>query len=238
MRENKASGARLPGRPSPVVRTRRSSRQPAGEVKFNNWELAVYALYLAGGLSRPVHTEDVALKCFELAADAFSWVRHPEFPDKDIVRVALTDARKAKAGCLVSGRSGRTPRRGPSSTRPNLSDGWMLTNTGATWIAANEARLAKMIGSRELRHDRQDLLQRLSRVRNHPLFERFRKDPTFSPTLGEMAELFRCRPDAPLSIWRKRIQATRNDASVAEQTDTLGFLDRCLGTIESTIRSA
>jgi hypothetical protein len=233
MREYRGTRARQPG-PGPA--TRRSTRQPAGEPKLNNWELAVYALYLAGGLSKPVHTEDVALKCFELAPDAFSWVRHPRIPDKDIVRVALTDARKTKAGGLVSGRSGRAPRRGPSSMRPSLSDGWMLTNTGAAWIAGNEPRLSNMVGSRELRHDRQDLLQRLSRVRNHPLFERFKKDTTFSPTLGEMAELFRCRPDAPFSIWQKRIQATRNDASVAEQTDTLEFLDRCLATIESTIR--
>jgi hypothetical protein len=225
-------------RSRPVDETHSRARQPVEETKLNNWELAAYALYLAGGLSKPVHTEDIALKCFELAPDAFSWVRHPQLPDKDIVRVALTDARKPKAGGLVSGRAGRAPRRQVSSARLSLSDGWMLTNSGATWIAANEHRLAKMMGKREIRHDRQDLLQRLSRVRNHPLFEKFRKIPTFSPTLGEMAELFRCRPDAPLSIWQKRIQATRNDASLANQDDTLAFLDRCLATVESNTHSA
>ncbi len=40
-----------------------------------NSELVVYALYLLGGESHPVHTEDVALKCFELFPDSFSWVK-------------------------------------------------------------------------------------------------------------------------------------------------------------------
>jgi len=69
-----------------------------------NRELVVYCLYVVGGATERVHTEDLALKCWELFPDSFSWTKYPNYPDKDIVRVALTDARKEKYGALVSGR--------------------------------------------------------------------------------------------------------------------------------------
>lgn len=72
-----------------------------------NRELVVYALSVLGGDSKPIHTEDIALKCHELFPESFSWTKHPEIPDKDIVRVALTDARKRQHGVLVEGRTGQ-----------------------------------------------------------------------------------------------------------------------------------
>jgi hypothetical protein len=201
--------------------------------RLKNWEIAVYALFLEGGTSKPVHTEDVALACYRLAPDAFSWIRHAEYPDKDIARVALTDARKVQAGALVSGRAGRG-RRKVGKRGDTAEDGWMLSERGAAWIAANESRLASSMSQREQRQDRQNLLKRLSRVREHVLFRRFLADRNgFSATLGEMADLYRCRPDAPLSVWRRRVGALQNKAQIARQSDTLEFLIRCLSILES-----
>lgn len=207
--------------------------------RLKNWEVAVYALYLTGGVSKPVHTEEISVKCFELARDAFSWVRFPNFPDKDVARMALTDARKAKAGALVMGRAGRGQRPAPTLQVESASDGWMLTESGAAWVAKNEERLLRLLLEREPRSDRQEVLQRLSRIRAHSLFESFRNSPSsFGPSLGEMADLFRCRPDAPLSIWQKRIQGLRGQARIADQVDTLEFLDRCLARVESSASGA
>jgi len=75
----------------------------AGPARANR-ELVVYGLYVAGGATERVHTEDLALKCWELFPDSFSWTKFAQYPDKDIVRVALTDARKEKYGALVNGR--------------------------------------------------------------------------------------------------------------------------------------
>ena len=77
------------------------------EEKTPNWETAVYALYLLGGATKSVHTEDVALKCFELAPGSFSWIKHAHLPDKEVTRSSLVDARKDKYGRLVTGRAGR-----------------------------------------------------------------------------------------------------------------------------------
>ena len=99
-----------------------------------NRQLVVYGLYLLGGESKPVHTEDITLKCFELFPTSFSWVKHPHLPDKDIVRVALTDARKAPHGAMVEGRAGERRGLAAKTRRLPVEDGWMLTPMGASWI--------------------------------------------------------------------------------------------------------
>lgn len=196
--------------------------------KLVNWEIAVYALYLAGGASKPVHTEDVALKCFELAPDSFSWVRYPNNPDKDIARVALTDARKAKAGVLVTGRAGKGVRHVASARGAASTDGWMLTEAGVQWVLANETRLVGVLGTKATAYHRQDLLQKVKRVRKHRLFEMFkRSSDNFSPSLGDLADLLRCRVDADEGVWKKRIDLLRNQAILSQQEDMLTFVNRC-----------
>jgi hypothetical protein len=223
-----------------LVPSQSGSADPrSDDAKLNNSEVAVYALYLTGGASRHVHTEEVALKCFELAPDAFSWVRFPKYPDKDIARVALTDARKDSNGNLVMGRAGKGVRKARAPQSPAVSDGWMLTDAGAAWVTRHEQELASLFASRAPRVDRQDLLQRLSRVRTHILFITFKESPTaFSPSLGELADLFKCRPDAPFSIWQKRIQGLRSQARIAGQADTIQFLDHCLKILDRSGSSA
>ncbi len=102
-----------------------------------NWEIAVYALMLCKGHIHRVSTEDVAVKCFELAPDSFSWVKYPRFPDKDTARVALTDARKIGRGKLVRGRAGRGKGHSHRTRTVPGTDGWELTPAGAIWIRSN-----------------------------------------------------------------------------------------------------
>lgn len=205
-----------------------SSNSTVKEARYNNWEIAVFALFLQGGASKRVHTEDVALKCFDLAPDAFSWVTRPEFPDKDIARVALTDARKAKTGALVSGRAGRGKRPIPLRGASLADDGWRLTEQGSKWIAENRSRLDMLTSKRKVRFDRQEPLRRLARIINHAAFRRFKTNGKgFSLSIGELADLLRCRPDAPKHVWERRLQAARNEARVGEQAEVLSFLDAC-----------
>jgi hypothetical protein len=66
-----------------------------------------------------VDTEDAAVKCHELAPDLFSWRKHKEQINLELVRVSLSDAKKQKYGGLVAG-SGR--------------EGWRLTTKGLDWV--------------------------------------------------------------------------------------------------------
>lgn len=197
-----------------------------------NRELVVYALFLLGGDSHSVHTEDIALKSFSLAPDAFSWVRHPQYPDKDIVRVALTDARKAQHGALVEGRAGQ--RRGlPAKTlREPVEDGWTLTQRGVEWIRDNLVELEQIGDSQVVKEHRQKLLRDLKRIRGHRLFSRYEEDPdAFEPTIGEIADLMRCRVDADPEVWRGRFERALGQAAAAEQPDVASFIEKCRATV-------
>ena len=70
-------------------------------------DIAVYALYILGGWRQRIHTEDIALKCYQLAPSKFSWVKYPEYPDVAPARFALEAAKKPENRALVKGESER-----------------------------------------------------------------------------------------------------------------------------------
>jgi hypothetical protein len=89
-------------------------------------ELAALALYLLGGGARLVDTEDVAIQIHKIAPGRYSWRKYPEQINLELVRVALSDARKSESGSLVTG-TGR--------------GGWSLTAAGQRWAEANAQSL-------------------------------------------------------------------------------------------------
>jgi hypothetical protein len=61
-------------------------------------DIALFALYKLGGISKKIHTEYIAWEAYQLAKERFSW-RLPEFrekgfPDKTPVRFALEQGKK------------------------------------------------------------------------------------------------------------------------------------------------
>ena len=201
-----------------------------------NWEIAVYALYLEGGASRSVNTEDIALRCFQLAPDSFSWVRHRDLPDKEVARSALMDARKDKHGALVSGRAGRGKGHPSRTGSERRTDGWQLTEAGIRWVMQNEAKFARELQQGLPKAHRQDVLAKVGQVRNHALFREFLDKPAgFAPTLGGLAELLRCRVDADLPIWQRRFDTFRNLAVQVDQQDVVEFLGICEKFIEDSM---
>lgn len=194
-----------------------------------NRELVVYALHVLNGAINRVHTEDIALKAHELFPDSFSWTRYPQLPDKDIVRVALTDARKAQYGGLIEGRTGQHRGHSSKTKRDPQPDGWTLTAAGAKWILSNQKRLDGLVtsGAPDKAH-RQNVLKQLARIRTHRLFAEFVKKPAdFSPDIGGLAELLKCRVDAPRDVWTDRLERIRRKARIAEYEDVLRFADAC-----------
>ena len=193
--------------------------------ELSNREVVVYALYLLGGATTRQHTEDIALKCFELLPSAFSWVKYPQFPDKDIVRVALTDAHKEKFEVLVEGRTGQSRGKYRHRGQRPRTDGWILTDSGFRWVEENLQRL-KQIG--ELTRDhRQQNLKFLRRVRQHDAFKSFETlGDEFEPLIGELAELLRCRTDADPDVWEERFDKISKNAKVAGQADILAFVEK------------
>jgi len=193
-----------------------------------NRELVVYVLSLLGGESQRVHTEEIAVKCHELFPASFSWTKYTHLPDKDVVRVALTDARKAQHGALVDGRSGE--RRGHSATtnREPAPDGWMLTESGVRWVREHRAALETLLDSGAPKAHRQKVLKELARVRKHPLFlDYLRRPSAFEPAIGDVADFVRCRVDAPESVWVDRFDVAGRQAILVDQQDVVDFLTKC-----------
>ena len=85
-------------------------------------ELVVLALADLAAGTQVAATEDVAMRCFELAPKAFSWRKYPDQIDLDSVRVSLTDACKEKHGALAAG---------------SVREGWYLTPSGVSWEREN-----------------------------------------------------------------------------------------------------
>lgn len=68
-------------------------------------ELVTVALYLLGGENKPADTEDIAIKAAEIAPGKFSWKKHREYIDQELVRRALTDA-KLNLGFVIGSQKG------------------------------------------------------------------------------------------------------------------------------------
>ena len=193
---------------------------------FTNREMVVYALYSLGGATKSFHTEDIAHKCFELWPSTFSWTKYTEYPDKDIVRVALTDARKEKYGFLVDGRAGQTRGQSNRTNRQRASDGWMLTDSGIHWSEENKSRF-ETTGHIAKDHRQKSMLA-LRRVKGHKVFSEYIEHPNkFYPSIGDLADLLRCRVDAEQAVWMGRLERIRRHAVATSQDELVNFLEKC-----------
>jgi len=153
---------RKPGRELPLGDKAIGATQGAPmklSVALNNVDVAVYALYFLGGVQKSVHTENIALKCYELAPLSFSWTRFPQYPDTEPARIALMDARKSKNGSLVRG--------------DNKRKLWVLTPAGVGWIKSNRARVEEGLHNAVPPSKRQELARRLHEILKHKSFAAF-----------------------------------------------------------------
>lgn len=92
-------------------------------------EVVLLATYRLGGAQRAVDTEDIAIEAHRLAPGRFSWRKHPEQINLELVRVNLSDAKKSEKGKLLIG-SGKT--------------GWRFTQRGLKWVQRAAPKLKKM----------------------------------------------------------------------------------------------
>src|SRR5687767_15856094 len=80
-----------------------------------NHEVLTLAVYLLGGETQRIDTEDIAIRANELAPGRFAWKKYPDQINLELIRVYLSDAKKAAKGRYLAG-SGNT--------------GWMLSQRG------------------------------------------------------------------------------------------------------------
>jgi len=91
----------------------------SGKTELSNIEIVTLAVYRLGGDLRHVETEDVAILASEFAPNRFSWLKYADQINLEIVRVALSDAKKKANGSDVMGSGIK---------------GWMLIENGQTFV--------------------------------------------------------------------------------------------------------
>ena len=89
-------------------------------------------MYTLGKGTKPLDIEDIAIKCEEISPGTFSWRKHKDRINLELVGFAVRDAKKEQYGALVLG---------------SHKDGWRLTANG---VELAKQLLAKIDEGKEL----------------------------------------------------------------------------------------
>jgi hypothetical protein len=95
-------------------KTPTQGRQEAPKA-LSNQELITLAVYLLGGESHYVDTEDIAIKANNLAPGRFTWLKYPEQINIHTIKTHLWDCKSERKGSLLLGSD---------------KEGWMLSANG------------------------------------------------------------------------------------------------------------
>lgn len=145
---------------------------------LTNHEVVLLAVYLLGGETSPIETEDIAVKVNELAPGAFTWKKYPAQINLEIVRVVLSNLRRDADGNLLVGKG---------------NDGWMLTERGLQLARAFSKNSSRAGGSKTPLSRKERNWRRSEKVRmlGTPAFDKVSKGLVGTVTEQEAEAFFR-----------------------------------------------
>ena len=193
-------------------------------IQLTNMDIALFALYKLGGVSKKIHTEYIAWEAFKLAKERFSW-RLPEFrkrgfPDKTPVRFALEQAKKKEYGMLVFGRAGGDVG-GPL-------EGWRFTPQGVAWIKKSETRISKALEQTIPDLPKHRVERFIKKLKSEPLFKCFQENETLNDVSNYMfTDMLVCAPDASKDIIREKFSFLLATAELISDKEIVKFLKAC-----------
>lgn len=168
--------------------------------KLSDKDIVIYSLFLLGGWQKRIHTEDIALKCYQLAPSKFSWVKHPQYPDLTPARFALETVKKKRYGALVQGESER------KRTIKNVG-GWMLTSEGVKWIKLNKLRIEQSLGKHRPTGDRLITDRKLKELFRSEAYKKFSNyGERAEVTHAEFAESLICTVNTRAKLLNDRLE--------------------------------
>jgi hypothetical protein len=145
---------------------------------LSNHEIVTLAVYLLGGDTQRVDTEDIAIKANELAPGRFTWRKYPNQINIDTVRKRLWDAATPAKGEYLAG---------------SEREGWMLTCAGLRFATSNIASAESADLSKERLGLKQKQWLRNERVRmlSSDAFAKIQNGAAHTVTSREAEEFFR-----------------------------------------------
>lgn len=181
----------------------------------SNYEIAVLAVFLLGGQSQTIDTEDIAIKADELAPGRFRWRKYQDQVNLDAVRIALSDAKKPKNGAYVLG---------------TAREGWMLSTAGVEFARRRITELGDADLSRTplSPKERQWIRVETTRLIATEAFLKFRDGRLTSVTRQEAEAFFRV-DDYVLGTARQRkitriVNAFGDDPELGEAVRALAAM--------------
>ena len=158
-------------------------------------EIAALALYACGGERESVHTEDVAIKAAEIAPGTFSWEKHPDRIDKELVRVALSDGRIKKDYVLGS-----------------HQEGWMLTPVGLAYARGQSGGVIGKVATRKRRNKADQVSTReRARLLESAAFQKFDSGRSDDISDDDADAFFRLNIYVRDQARKRKIARIRND---------------------------
>jgi hypothetical protein len=110
-----------------------------------NHEVVTIAVFLLGGDTHPVDTEDIAKRANEIAPGRFTWRKYKDQINLEVVRVYLSDAKKKAKGQYLIG-SG--------------NHGWSLSEAGLAFARANADAVERLEAAAPRENVGQDRVRR------------------------------------------------------------------------------
>ncbi|MFC1955324.1 hypothetical protein ACFLWZ_02135 [Chloroflexota bacterium] len=184
-------------------------------ITLNDKDIVLYALYSLGGFQNRIHTEDIALKCYELAPSRFSWTKYPQYPDIQPVRFALE-----KCKPLIIGGSERK--------QPSKITGWRLTDKGIKWLETNLTRIENQLRGKQSPNVRLVDTRRMKSLMNSLAYKKFIVE-------GENAEIYHagfaesitCTVNTKPDVLSERLEQIYSMANMLKQDEVKEYVDFC-----------
>ena len=158
--------------------TLRKPEPESPNLSLSNHEIVTLAVFLLGGRSRRVDTEDIAMRSNEIAPGRFTWRKYPTQVNLELIRVYLSDAKKSEKGEYLMG-SG--------------TDGWLLTEAGFKFAKVAIKRLQNLNLSRPVIGPKEKKWRRSERARilSTAAFKKFVSQGADAVSPQEAATFFR-----------------------------------------------
>lgn len=159
--------------------------------QLSNYEIVTLAVYLLGGETQRIDTEDIAVKTNEIAPGRFAWRKYPDQINIDVVRKRLWDATKPEKGEYLFGTE---------------KEGWLLTSKGQQFSKKMIKQVSKNMlgGSRLTTQQRRWLKSERARLLGSQAYEKFKAGMSNRITTKEAETFFRV-DDYVVGDMRKRM---------------------------------
>lgn len=194
--------------------------------ELSNNDIVVYAIFKLGGIEKKVHTEDIAMECFNLSPERFSWAMpkyFKKFPDKEITRITLKNLKHVKDNeiKLVEGRSG-------VASTGKETDGWHLTPEGVKWILSNQKRIEEVLKIDNKTVKRPEIGKIIKKFEGEECYKKYLQDGSLrNVNKYEFTDMLLCRPDAAPEVISKNFQKLKAQAELTQDKSIISFINDC-----------